>query len=104
MEFSLRPMGFMGFLQNNNYQAVSKMKWIENRNIVKNRWDFDGIFTYVCVCACMCVCVCVCEYACVRICVSVWVIVAYYRVCMGEWYIVHVYMKVQAQSVVFTGC
>ena len=26
MEFSLRPLGFMEFLQNNNHQAVSKMK------------------------------------------------------------------------------
>ena len=28
MEFSLRPLGFMEFLQNNNDQAVNKMKWI----------------------------------------------------------------------------
>ena len=26
MEFSLRPLGFMEFLQNNNHQAVKKMK------------------------------------------------------------------------------
>ena len=27
MEFSLRPLGFMEFLQNNNHQAVNKMKF-----------------------------------------------------------------------------
>ena len=26
MEFSLRPLGFMEFLQNNSHQAVNKMK------------------------------------------------------------------------------
>ena len=31
MKFRLRPLGFMCFLQNNNHQAVKKMKWIENR-------------------------------------------------------------------------
>ena len=32
MEFRLRTLGFMEFfLQNNNHQAVKKMKWIENR-------------------------------------------------------------------------
>ena len=29
MEFRLRPLGFMEFLQSNNHQAVKKMKWIE---------------------------------------------------------------------------
>ena len=44
VEFRLRPLGFMEVLQNNNHQAVNKMKWIENRkNTVKNRWDFVGI-------------------------------------------------------------
>ena len=31
MEFSLRLLGFMEFLQNNNHLAVNKMKCIENR-------------------------------------------------------------------------
>ena len=29
MEFGLRSLGFMEFLQNNNHQAVNKMKGIE---------------------------------------------------------------------------
>ena len=32
MEFSLRPQGFIEFLQNNNHQVV-----YENRKIVKNQ-------------------------------------------------------------------
>ena len=38
------------------------------------------------------------------VCVFVWVIVAYYCVCMCESYLVHVYVKVHALCVVFTGC
>ena len=33
MEFCLRPLGFIKFLQNNNHLAVNKMKGIENRKI-----------------------------------------------------------------------
>ena len=38
------------------------------------------------------------------VCVFVWVIVVYYCVCRCEWYIVHVYEKVHAKRVVFSGC
>ena len=57
MEFGVRPLGFMEFLQNNNHQAVNKMKWIENRKIQST----VGNFTSDCKCVCVCVCVCVCE-------------------------------------------
>ena len=73
------PWVSWSFLQNKNPQAVNKMKRIENRkNIVKKRWDFEGIFT----CYRKCVSVC----GCVRL--FVWVIVAYYCVSMCWWHIV----------------
>ena len=34
MEFSLQPLGFMKFLQNNNHLADNRMKWIENWKIL----------------------------------------------------------------------
>ena len=49
MEFRLQPLGFMEFLQNNNHQAVKKMKWIEKIQS-KDYWDFVGIFTCDCKC------------------------------------------------------
>ena len=66
MEFSLRPLGFMEFLQNNNHLAVNKMKRNESKNTVENSWDFEGNFT--CDCVCVCVCVCVCMYVCMCLC------------------------------------
>ena len=36
MEFRLQLLGFMKFLQNNNNQAVKKMKWIENQKNTVN--------------------------------------------------------------------
>ena len=42
MEVCLRHLGFMKFLQNNNYQADNEMNW-KSKNTVKNRWDFVGI-------------------------------------------------------------
>ena len=57
MEFSLRPLGFMEFLQNNNHQTVNKMKWIENRK--KNPGILSEslrVIVSVCVNECMCVC------------------------------------------------
>ena len=41
MEFRLQPLGFMGFLQNNNHQAINKIKWIENK---KNTLYIFSIF------------------------------------------------------------
>ena len=72
----------------------------KSKNTVKNYWDCVGIFTRVCDCVSMSACVRV------RVCVCVCggVIVAHYYVCMSEWHIVHVYVKVHAQRVVFTGC
>ena len=65
MEFRLQPLGFMDFFQNNNHQAVKKMKWIENRkNAVKNRCGFVWIFTCGCKCVCVCVYACVCMHVC----------------------------------------
>ena len=41
MEFRLRPLGFMEFLQNNNHHTVKKMKGIENqKNTVKKPLGF----------------------------------------------------------------
>ena len=34
MEFCLRFLGFIKFLQNNNHQAVNKMKCVEKRKIL----------------------------------------------------------------------
>ena len=49
MEFRLRILGVMEFLQNNNHQAVKKMKCIKNRkNTVKNRWDIYKLGKHIC--------------------------------------------------------
>ena len=60
-------------LENNNHQAVNKMKWFENRKItVKNCWDFVGSFTCDCKCVSVWVCACVCVgYSCILLCVCV---------------------------------
>ena len=39
MEFSLRPLGFMEFLQNNNHLAVNKMKSDDDCCFVKTSWN-----------------------------------------------------------------
>ena len=90
MEFSLRPLGFMQFLQNNNHQAVNEMKWIENWKIQSKTAGIlkESLRVIVSVWVCLCVLV----------------VVAYYCVRMCEWCIVYVYTKVHAQRVVFTGC
>ena len=77
MEFCLQPMGFMKFLQSNNYQAENKKKTNrKSKNTVKNRWDCVEIVSLrVCVCVSVCMrayvrmCVCV-GYSCVCVCVS----------------------------------
>ena len=52
MEFSLQPLDFMEFLQNNSHRAVNKMKWSKIEKYSQNRWDFEGIFTCDCKCVC----------------------------------------------------
>ena len=55
MEFSLRPQSFVEFLQNNNHQAVNKMKII--LHLVRHKltkWFSDNqqsynIYIYVCI-------------------------------------------------------
>ena len=77
MEFRLQPLGFVEFfLQNNNHQAVKKMKWIENRkNTIKKTVGilFDSLCVVVSVWVCVgLVCVCVRAYVgynCVLMCI-----------------------------------
>ena len=59
MEFSLRPLGFMEFLQNNNHQAVNKMNWIENRKLQSKTVGIllETLRVIVGVCVFVCVCV-----------------------------------------------
>ena len=64
----------------------------------KNRWDFVEIFT------CDRKIMFVLEFVRMRVCLFVWVLAVYYCVCMCEWWILHVYEKIYAQRVVFTGC
>ena len=75
MEFCLRPLGLMKFLQNNNNQAVNKMKGIE-----KYSQEPSGLSRTLYLCVCVCVCVCV-GYSCALLCVYVWVV---YSACVWE--------------------
>ena len=43
MEFSLQPLGFMEFLQNNNHQTVNKMK----SNIHTHTHTYIYIYIYI---------------------------------------------------------
>ena len=66
MEFSLQPLGFMEFLQNNNHQAINKMKWIANRKIQSKTVgilkETLRVILGVCDFRCVCVCARVCGF------------------------------------------
>ena len=51
MEFSLRPLSFKEFLQNNNHQAVYTMKWTEKKIQPKTVGILkESVRVIVCVC------------------------------------------------------
>ena len=55
MEFSLWPLGFMELLQNNNHQAVNKMKWNESKIEKYNQKPLGfcrKLYVWLCVCVC----------------------------------------------------
>ena len=65
MEFSLRPLGFIRFLQNNNRQAVNKMKWIENQKVQSKTVGIvlESLSVIVTLCVCVCVALRAVKYA-----------------------------------------